>query len=85
VRLSGQDSGRGTFSQRHSVLVDTRTGGSFCPIARLAEGQADFRVYNSPLSEVGVLGSSTVTRSRSPTPWCSGRPSSGISSTTPRP
>jgi 2-oxoglutarate dehydrogenase E1 component len=56
VRLSGQDSGRGTFSQRHSVLVDTRTGGSFCPIARLAEGQADFRVYNSPLSEVGVLG-----------------------------
>ncbi len=56
VRLSGQDSGRGTFSQRHSVLVDTRSGASFCPLARLAEGQADFRVYNSPLSEVGVLG-----------------------------
>ncbi|HSV93327.1 MAG TPA: 2-oxoglutarate dehydrogenase E1 component, partial [Desulfobacterales bacterium] len=56
VRLSGQDSGRGTFSQRHSVLVDARTGAAFCPLARLAEGQAEFRVHNSPLSEAGVLG-----------------------------
>jgi 2-oxoglutarate dehydrogenase E1 component len=56
VRLSGQDSGRGTFSQRHSVLVDTRTGAPWCPLAHLAEGQADFGVHNSPLSEVGVLG-----------------------------
>ena len=56
VRLSGQDSGRGTFSQRHSVLVDTRTGAPFCPLARLAEGQAEFRVHDSPLSEVAVLG-----------------------------
>jgi 2-oxoglutarate dehydrogenase E1 component len=56
VRLSGQDSGRGTFSQRHSVLVDARTGDPFCPLARLAEGQAEFCVHNSPLSEAGVLG-----------------------------
>jgi 2-oxoglutarate dehydrogenase E1 component len=56
VRLSGQDSGRGTFSQRHSVFVDTRTGAPWCPLAHLAEGQAEFRVYDSPLSETGVLG-----------------------------
>jgi 2-oxoglutarate dehydrogenase E1 component len=56
VRLSGQDSGRGTFSQRHSVLMDTRSGAWWSPLAHLADGQADYRVYDSPLSEVGVLG-----------------------------
>jgi 2-oxoglutarate dehydrogenase E1 component len=56
IRLSGQDSGRGTFSQRHSVLVDTATGDPFIPLNNLAENQAPFYVYNSLLSEVGVLG-----------------------------
>ena len=56
VRLSGQDSGRGTFSQRHSVLVDTGNGQSFTPLNALGESQALFSVCNSPLSEVGVLG-----------------------------
>ena len=56
VRLSGQDSGRGTFSQRHSVLVDMKTGQGRVPLNALGQGQAAFSVYDSPLSEAGVLG-----------------------------
>ena len=56
IRLSGQDSGRGAFSQRHSVLVDTQTGGTYTPLNHLSEGQAPFMVYNSLLAEVSVLG-----------------------------
>ncbi len=56
IRLSGQDSGRGTFSQRHCVLTDTETGVNFVPLNSIGEDQGDFTVYNSMLSEVGVLG-----------------------------
>lgn len=60
VRLSGQDSGRGTFSHRHAVWHDqerkSRDGGVFIPLANLEEGQAEFTVIDSLLSEVGVLG-----------------------------
>jgi 2-oxoglutarate dehydrogenase E1 component len=56
IRLSGQDSGRGTFSQRHSVLVDTRSGKKHTPLNELEPNQAAFRVYDSFLSEAGVLG-----------------------------
>jgi 2-oxoglutarate dehydrogenase E1 component len=56
VRLSGQDSGRGTFSQRHSVLVDQETEERFLPLNQVGEGQAPFEVIDSPLSEFGVLG-----------------------------
>ena len=56
IRLSGQDSRRGTFSQRHSVLYDSGTRERFVPLANLAEGQARFCVYNSMLSEAAVLG-----------------------------
>jgi 2-oxoglutarate dehydrogenase E1 component len=56
VRLSGQDSRRGTFSQRHSVLYDTVTRQRYIPLANLKEGQARFCVYNSMLSEAAVLG-----------------------------
>jgi len=56
VRLSGQDSGRGTFSQRHSVLVDSQSGKRFIPLNELDKNQAPFYVYNSLLSETGVLG-----------------------------
>ncbi len=56
VRLSGQDCGRGTFSQRHSVFMDTQTGKGYVPLNALAEGQAPYSVYDSPLSEAGVLG-----------------------------
>jgi len=56
VRLSGQDSQRGTFGHRHAVLHDQRSGATCCPLARLAPDQAPFRVFNSPLSETAVLG-----------------------------
>jgi 2-oxoglutarate dehydrogenase E1 component len=56
IRLSGQDSGRGTFSQRHSVLVDIQTENPFIPLNALDPNQAAFRVYDSLLSEIGVLG-----------------------------
>ena len=56
VRLSGQDSGRGTFSQRHSVLVDQENETRYVPLAHIREGQAPFRVIESPLSEAAVLG-----------------------------
>jgi len=56
VRLSGQDSRRGTFSTRHSVLYDAGTGQPYIPLLHLAEKQARFCVYNSLLSEAAVLG-----------------------------
>ena len=56
VRLSGQDSRRGTFSQRHSVLVDMKTGERYTPLNHLKDGQAEFCVYDSLLSEAAVLG-----------------------------
>lgn len=56
IRLSGQDSGRGTFSQRHSVIVDTQSGQRFIPLNALDKNQAPFYVYDSLLSETGVLG-----------------------------
>jgi 2-oxoglutarate dehydrogenase E1 component len=56
VRLSGQDSGRGTFSQRHAVLVDQKTEERYIPLNHLADGQAPFEVIDSPLSEASVLG-----------------------------
>ncbi|MEZ5694957.1 MAG: 2-oxoglutarate dehydrogenase E1 component [Sphingomonadaceae bacterium] len=54
VRLSGQDSGRGTFSQRHAVWVDQKTEEKYIPLCQLPHGK--FEVYDSPLSEYGVLG-----------------------------
>jgi 2-oxoglutarate dehydrogenase E1 component len=54
VRLSGQDSGRGTFSHRHAVWTDQKTGDKFVPLTRVEGGR--FEVRDSPLSEFGVLG-----------------------------
>jgi len=56
VRLSGQDSRRGTFNQRHSVLIDTENEREYMPLQHVAEGQARCEIYNSTLSEAGVLG-----------------------------
>jgi 2-oxoglutarate dehydrogenase E1 component len=56
IRLSGQDIARGTFSQRHGVLVDTKTGAERIPLNHLDDTQAAFAVYNSSLAEVSVLG-----------------------------
>src|SRR5229473_3297745 len=56
VRLSGQDSARGTFSTRHSVLYNAKTGAPYIPLMHLGEKQARICVYNSLLSEAAVLG-----------------------------
>jgi 2-oxoglutarate dehydrogenase E1 component len=56
VRLSGQDSERGTFSQRHSVLHDQETGARYTPFSHLSDSQGRFEVINSMLSEEAVLG-----------------------------
>ncbi len=59
VRLSGQDSGRGTFSQRHAIMYDTLTGQTWTPLAELAKGKSGrplVEVFDSSLSEQGVLG-----------------------------
>jgi len=56
IRLSGQDSRRGTFSQRHAAIYDLRTRARYIPLKNLSKNQASFCVYNSPLSEAAVLG-----------------------------
>jgi 2-oxoglutarate dehydrogenase E1 component len=56
IRLSGQDSERGTFSHRHLVLHDSATGTRFTAMHSLPQARASFAVYNSPLSEAAVLG-----------------------------
>ena len=56
VRLSGQDSERGTFSHRHAVLYDNETREPYIPLLNLSEQQAQFCVHNSLLSEAAVLG-----------------------------
>ncbi|MFY9742932.1 MAG: 2-oxoglutarate dehydrogenase E1 component [Candidatus Sulfotelmatobacter sp.] len=56
VRLSGQDSRRGTFNQRHSVLTDIENENEYVPLENIASGQARCGIHNSTLSEPGVLG-----------------------------
>lgn len=56
IRMSGQDAQRGTFGQRHLVLHDPETGAKHSYLQELPEAKASFAVYNSPLSETGVLG-----------------------------
>ena len=56
VRLSGQDSGRGTFSQRHCALIDQNNEDHFFPLSEIRPDQAKFEVMDSPLSEAAVLG-----------------------------
>jgi 2-oxoglutarate dehydrogenase E1 component len=56
VRLSGEDTQRGTFSHRHAVLIDQTNQNEYVPLNNIAEGQARFEAFNSLLSEQGVLG-----------------------------
>jgi 2-oxoglutarate dehydrogenase E1 component len=56
VRLTGQDTARGTFSHRHAVLHDVKTGAEFIPLQHLPSAKGTFEIYNSPLSETAVLG-----------------------------
>ena len=56
MRVSGQDSARGTFSQRHAVLVDQESEDKYVPLDNIQPGQAHFEIIDSPLSEASVLG-----------------------------
>ncbi|HEV7214946.1 MAG TPA: 2-oxoglutarate dehydrogenase E1 component [Chloroflexota bacterium] len=56
IRLTGQDTERGTFGHRHAVVHDAATGAAFTPLQHLPQAKASFAVYNSPLSEAAVLG-----------------------------
>ncbi len=56
IRLTGQDTERGTFSHRHLVLHDENTGLKYCPMQNLEQASAPFELYNSPLSEIACLG-----------------------------
>ena len=56
IRLTGQDTERGTFSQRHMVLHDAKIGQTFCPMQSLPESKAPFELHNSPLSELACMG-----------------------------
>jgi multifunctional 2-oxoglutarate metabolism enzyme len=56
VRLTGQDTERGTFSQRHLVLHDAKTGQAFCPIQCISDALAPMELHNSPLSELACMG-----------------------------
>jgi multifunctional 2-oxoglutarate metabolism enzyme len=56
IRLTGQDTERGTFSQRHMVLHDAKTGQTVCPIQNLPEALAPLELHNSPLSELACMG-----------------------------
>ena len=56
IRLTGEDVERGTFSHRHAVLHDVKTGAAHVPLQALPQAKASFEIYNSPLSENGVLG-----------------------------
>jgi 2-oxoglutarate dehydrogenase E1 component len=56
VRLSGQDVGRGTFSQRHAILYDQNNGQAFAPLSRLVKEKSYYEIIDSPLSEAAVLG-----------------------------
>ena len=56
IRLTGQDTERGTFSQRHSVLHDVETDEVYVPLQNIPQARASFDVHNSPLSEIAVMG-----------------------------
>ncbi|MGE5223573.1 MAG: 2-oxoglutarate dehydrogenase E1 component [Omnitrophica WOR_2 bacterium] len=56
IRLTGQDTERGTFSQRHAVLHDIETGSTYIPLQNIQQARASFEIHNSPLMESGALG-----------------------------
>jgi 2-oxoglutarate dehydrogenase E1 component len=56
VRISGQDTGRGTFAHRHAILHDVNTGERYIPLQHMPQARGAFEIYNSPLSEAGCLG-----------------------------
>ena len=84
IRLSGQDTERGTFAHRHLMLHDPYTGETYAPIQYLPGANASFEVYNSPLSEYAAVGFEYGYSVAAPDALVSGRRSSATSSTAPR-
>ena len=84
VRLTGEDSRRGTFSHRHAALIDYENGDAWIPLDNLESADAKFWVFDSLLSEYAALGTSTATATPTAKHWLSGRRSSATSSTAPR-
>ena len=85
IRLTGEDSARGTFSQRHAVFYDAKTGGPHIPLQAFPQANASFEILNSPLSRPGQSALRSVTTCKPPTGWCCGKRSTVTLSTTPRP
>ena len=81
LRLTGQDTERGTFSQRHMVLHDAKTGQTVCPIQNLPDALAPLELHNSPLSELACMGFEYGYSQEAPETLVCGRPSSATSST----
>jgi 2-oxoglutarate dehydrogenase E1 component len=81
IRITGQDTERGTFSQRHAVLYDAETDERYVPLQNLPQAKASFSIYNSPLSEIAVLGFEYGYSVNCDETWSSGRPSTGTSPT----
>ena len=82
VRLSGEDCQRGTFSQRHAVLIDQTNQNEYVPLNNIGREQAKIEIYNSLLSEAGVLGFEYgYIAGRSAARWCCGKRSSATSPT----
>ncbi len=80
IRLTGQDTERGTFSQRHLVLHDAESGDAYCPLQSLHSAVSPFELHNSPLVRAGLSRLRVrLQRRRTPTRWCSGRRSSATS------
>ena len=85
IRLTGQDTERGTFSHRHLVLHDENTGLKYTPMQNLEDATAPFELHNSPLSEIACLGFEYgYSAANAERRWSSGRRSSATSATPPR-
>ena len=67
--MSGQDTRRGTFNQRHSVLLDIENEQEYVPLEHISDGQARCEIYNSTLSEAGCWASNTATAVTIPRRW----------------
>ncbi|GIT22883.1 MAG: hypothetical protein CM1200mP40_25650 [Gammaproteobacteria bacterium] len=69
VRITGQDVGRGTFSHRHAIVYDNKTGETHIPLQNIEKDQGSFTIYDSLLSEAAVLGFEYGYSTTTQMPW----------------